>query len=139
ADSAKKRKPLGAESTPAGRAGRAEAAESRQEDADRPDAKADTKDSKKSGPSPENPLKFDAADAYLRVRKIVSTTGDTGNLEITPGGDRVLYSASQDGASGLYSVDYAGRERKAVVSGGASGVRCNLAGDKVMYITGGGF
>ncbi|MEX2217252.1 MAG: S41 family peptidase, partial [Phycisphaerales bacterium] len=92
---------------------------------------------KEAAPSPENPLTFDSDDAYLRVRKLVSTTGDTSNLEITPGGERVMYSAATDGASSLVSVDYAGRERKTVFAGGASNVQASLTGERVLFTSGG--
>ena len=83
------------------------------------------------------PLEFDAADAYLRVRRLTSHPGSEGDLMITPGGDRVLYSASLDGGNSLYSVDYKGAERKTVQSGSVSNVTMSLTGDKAVMVRSG--
>ena len=80
------------------------------------------------------PLKFDAEDAYLRIRRITTLPGSQRNLVMTPGGDRILFSASIDGSQGLYSVDRSGGDRKVVVSGGVSNVAMNLTGERVVHI-----
>lgn len=91
-------------------------------------------DSKPEAKLPE-PLKFDPDDAYLRVRQILALPG-LGSIEVTPGGERVLFSASIDGSPGLYSVDFKGKERKTVASGPASSPAVNLTGEKVTYLGG---
>jgi tricorn protease len=145
ADKAKKRKPLGApaatassQSKSAKPADEPKAEEAKADDA-KPDAKPETKgDAKKdTGPSPEHPLTFDAADAYLRVRKVVSGMGEISTLEITPGADRVIFSASLDGNAALFSTDYLGKDRKTIFGGPASDLHASLTGEKVLFVSGG--
>jgi tricorn protease len=95
------------------------------------------KTGKDAAPSPENPLTFDADDAWRRIRKVTSIPTSVRNLEITPGGDRFLFTASIDGSTQLFSVDYDGRNRRTVHSGAASVQGMNLSGDKVLFVTGG--
>lgn len=146
AEAAKKRKPLGAE----------EKSDKKDKKADKPDAKAEEKpdapqdeakanekadiksdDAKPEEPKAPEPLKFDSADAYLRVRELVSLPGGMGDLATTPGGERVIFSASIDGSAALFSVDYKGKERKSIVSSSASNVTLNLTGEKVIYVAAG--
>ncbi len=87
----------------------------------------------KAAKTPE-PLTFDVDDAYLRVRRITSLPGSQRNLAMTPGGDRILFSATVDGSQSLFSVDNAGGDRKVVVSGNVSNVSLNLTGDRVVHI-----
>ena len=75
-------------------------------------------------------LTFDFDDAYLRIRRLVNATTSNGNLAILPGGDRIVFS--DDGK--LHSVDYAGKDRKEVVSGRASQVSVSLDGTKLYMI-----
>ncbi len=135
AEKAKKRRPLGAPATPAG----AKSGD------DKPDAKPEAKpEEKKEEPAKEEPRKdakaevltFDTDDAYLRIRRL-TTDANVGGLQITPGGERVLYSASSDGSTQLVSVDFKNSDKKTVFAGGASNVSVNLAGDKVLFISGG--
>jgi len=154
AENAKKRKPLGAEDKPK--------KDDAKKDEAKPESKADPKpdaaeppaapadDAKKDEPKKDEPkkdepkkeekkpepLKFDLDDAYLRVRPILSLS-DMGSLEVTPGGERVIFSASIDGTSGLYSVDFKGKERKTVASGGGRSPVVNLSGEKLTYISAG--
>lgn len=86
--------------------------------------------------SPE-PMKFDVADAFLRVRRITSIPAAEGNLAITPAGDRVLFTSTIDDERGLYSVDHRGRERKTISTGAVSAVSTSLTGDKAVFIRGG--
>ena len=85
----------------------------------------------------DDPLEFDTDDAFLRTRRITSIPGGEGNLAVTPAGDRVLFSASIDGDRGLYSVDFKGRERKTVVSGGVGSVSTDLTGKKAVLVKSG--
>lgn len=150
AEAAKKRKPLGAEEKngkddkknedkPKAEGGEAKAndqAEVKPEGEVKPDDAA--KDEKKADePKAPEPLKFDLGDAYRRVRRIVDMPGGVGDLAATPGGERVLFSGSIDGSTSLFSVDYRGRERKAVTSGSVSNVVVNLTGEKVTFVAGG--
>ncbi len=93
----------------------------------------------KDKPKPSKPLTIDATNAYMRVRKVLSSTGNLSNLNITPGGDRVLVSAPADapgpGAEGsLVSVSYKGDDKKVVASGGVSNVSVSPAGDRVTFV-----
>lgn len=80
---------------------------------------------------------YDTEDAYRRARRITSFPGSQGSLLLSPAGDRVVFSANVDGASGLYSIDYKGGDRKSVTTGGAGDVRLTLKGDMVTFVSGG--
>ncbi|NRA57312.1 MAG: PD40 domain-containing protein [Phycisphaerales bacterium] len=82
------------------------------------------------------PLEFDAEDAWQRVRRLTRVDG-AGNLALTPGGDRVLYSTSIDGSTSLFSVNYRGQDRKTVQSGGVSSVYVTPNGSKAVFIRSG--
>lgn len=100
-------------------------------DPDEADADAD------AAKAPE-PMTFDVDDAYLRIRRIISYNGSERDLELTPGGDRIIFSGEADGSSGLFSVDHRGDDRKTIQSGGGVGdVRVNLDGTKVTFVRGG--
>jgi tricorn protease len=88
-------------------------------------------------PKAAEPLKFDTDDAYLRIRRITNHPGSERNLELTPGGERIVYAGSVDGSTGLYSVDFRGEDRKTIQSGGVSDVRITLDGSKATFIRGG--
>lgn len=88
-------------------------------------------------PSFDNPLTFDADDAWRRIQKITNLPTSVRNLDITPAGDRILFTASIDGSTQLVSVDYEGRNRRTVHSGAANVQGLSLTGDKVLFITGG--
>lgn len=92
---------------------------------------------KDAPPSPENPLAFDADDAWRRIQKITSIPTSVRNLEITPAGDRIIFTASIDGSTQLLSVDYEGKNRRTVHSGSANVQSVSLTGDKVLFLSGG--
>lgn len=77
----------------------------------------------------------DLEDAYLRMDRITNNLGSEGNLEVTPGGERIIYS-SAEGQRGLYSRkwDGSGEER---LSGPASVQHVSLDGSKVITVRGG--
>lgn len=141
AAAAKKRKPLGGDAPAAKEA----------KGADKPDAeRKDDGNTKEKPPSPENPLEFDAADAYLRVRRVTSSPGPENNLAITAGGDRIIFTTRVDDAPALVSVDHKGGDRKTIVTGGGgaapgaggggggvSNVSVNLTGERVLYVRSG--
>ncbi len=87
-------------------------------------------------PAEREPLEFDTDDAWKRVRRLTSFDG-VSDLALTPGGDRVLFSASIDGSTSLFSVDYRGQDRKTVQSGGVSRVRVTPDGSMALFIRGG--
>lgn len=142
AENARKRKPLGADEPPARRQAREEPkGEGGQAQPAEEGEKKEEAGREEPGRAPEpkkpEPLRFDTDDAYLRIRQIVSLPGGVGALETTPGGERVIFRASIDGATSLFSVDYRGRERKTISAGSASGVSVSLTGDRVIFISAG--
>lgn len=82
-------------------------------------------------------MTFDADDAWLRVRRVTSLPGSEGDLAITPGGERIIFSSSADGDAKLHSVKYDGSDRKTVLSGSVSDVAVSLTGSAVAAIQGG--
>ncbi|HVU63157.1 MAG TPA: S41 family peptidase [Phycisphaerales bacterium] len=114
------------------------------------DGKGEEKGDEKKAPGSESrgtrkpePLKFDAEDAYLRIRRITSGPGSKGSLDITPAADRIIFSGvfdgegSGSGGTSLVSIDYKGGDRKTLVSGAVSGLSVSLTGDKVVYVKSG--
>ena len=79
---------------------------------------------------------LDLEDAYLRLRRVTRLGGNEGNVEITPGGDRIVFSGTVSGSSGLYSVNWQGQDRKSL-GGGASVRGLSRDGSKVITIRGG--
>ena len=89
-----------------------------------------------SKPADRKPYDLHADDAWKRVRRITSLNG-IGNLALTPGGERVLFSTSIDGSTSLYSVDYKGQDRKSVQAGPVSRVAVTPDGGKVLFLRSG--
>jgi tricorn protease len=88
---------------------------------------------------PGKPLVIDATNSYLRVHKIAGSAGSLSNLNITPGGDRVIFSAPPDapgpGVEGsLVSVSYKGDDKKVVSAGAAGNVTVSIGGDRVTFV-----
>ena len=78
---------------------------------------------------------LDLADAYLRLRRITSLRGNENNLEVTPAGDRIVFTGNYGGSS-PFSVEWDGSDRKKL--GGSAAVQhVSLTGDKVVYVRGG--
>jgi len=82
-------------------------------------------------------LEFDAEDAYLRIERITSYPGSESDLQVTPGGERVIFSGNVDGDRGLYSSDHNGRDVKSLQSGSVSNVSVSLQGDIVLFVRSG--
>lgn len=76
-------------------------------------------------------------DAYLRIRRLYGVPTGQGNLEMTPGADRAIFSANIDGSTSLFSVDFRGSDRKQITGGGTGGVSVSLKGDKVVFLSSG--
>lgn len=84
------------------------------------------------------PLKFDADDAYMRIRRMTSSRGNESGLAMTPGGDRILFNApGEDGPPSLVSVDHKGQDRKVIAPGPLGGVDVSLTGDRVVFVRSG--
>lgn len=102
------------------------------------DKKPDEKPAPPAKAEEPKPLKFDAEDAYLRIRRVTSTRGSTGNLAMTPGGDRIIFTApADDGPSTLVSIDHKGGDRKTIAPGPLGGVDVSLTGDRVVFVKSG--
>lgn len=84
-------------------------------------------------PKPE-PLTFDAADAYMRIRRITSTPQSERNLEVTPGADRIVFSGPTDTDTSLQSIDFKGGDKKVLQAGAVSNVTMSLTGDRVVFL-----
>ncbi|MGE3107101.1 MAG: S41 family peptidase [Phycisphaerales bacterium] len=86
---------------------------------------------------PAGELSFDAADAYLRVRRITSNPGPESDLAITPAADRIIFSVAQDTDTALVSIDRKGEDKKVLQAGAVSRVASSLTGEKVSFIRAG--
>jgi tricorn protease len=140
---AKKRKPLKIEKPEeeeeeAEENGKGENDEKAEEPAGKEDDKKDEdkekeeEEGEKEKEEEEEPKELDLEDAYLRVRRITTLSDSERNNEITPGGDRFIFTATID-KRGLYSVKWDGTERKRL--GDAMAVQhVSLTGDKVVVV-----
>jgi tricorn protease len=81
------------------------------------------------------PVNYRLDDAYRRVRRLTRLPGDESGLEITPAGDRIVFSGNEGGPAVL-SVKWDGTEQKKVAPAGRA-VQVNLAGDKVVVLANG--
>lgn len=98
------------------------------EDADK-DEDEDEDDEKKDEPDP-----LDLDDAYLRLQRVTRLNGSEFNLELTPGGDRYIFTGQTD-ESGLFSIKWDRSDQKRL-TGSASVQHVSLTGDKVVIVTG---
>lgn len=118
-------------------AGKLKPIEPKAESTETDDDKNGKKNDEKSKDDAEEGLKFDAQDAYLRIRRITSTPEAESDLIMTPGGDRIAFSTVIDGERQFVSVDHRGRDRKSIKSGGVGDVRISLNGKTLSYVAGG--
>ncbi len=139
AEAAGKRKPL--EIKPSKPANRDEPAPDKKDDAPADGEKK--ADDKPARPAPKpaaepKPLKFDADDAYLRIRRVTASRGNESNLAVSPAADRVFFVApAEDGPPSLVSVDHKGQDRKVIAPGPLGGVDVSLTGDRVVFVKSG--
>lgn len=119
--------PAAAPATPEAKPEPAKQDEPKKDEAKKEEPKAD-----------EKPFEPDLDDAYLRIRRITRLNGNESNLEITPAGERLIFTGNDggDGGEGLYSVKWNGddKERKRLVEGEPRVQHVSLTGDKVVYI-----
>ncbi len=157
AEAAGKRKPLALKKPKTDKAEEAKPEEPKPETPKAEEAKADEKsdgktddkkdpqkdeekgkdEGKAKSPARPKPFKFDAGDAYMRVRRLTTIAGSEADLALTPGADRVVFSATIDGDRQLVSIDHKGKDRKQIVAGDVGDVRMSLTGDKVSFVKGG--
>ncbi|MBL0926436.1 MAG: PD40 domain-containing protein [Phycisphaerales bacterium] len=98
--------------------------------------KADQPKDKDEAAKPSKPVELSLDDAYLRLRRITTAGGSKSNLEMTPGGDRVIYTAN-DGGEALWSVKWDGTDKKRLHET-ASVQMISLTGDKIVFVREGG-
>lgn len=87
------------------------------------------------GVESEAGAELDLADAYLRLRRVTSLGGNEFNLELSPSGERYVFTGNA-GGSGLFSVNWKGQDRKRL-SGSASVQGLSRDGGKVVTLSGG--
>jgi tricorn protease len=103
-------------------------AEEKADEANKKDDGADVDDDDK-----EKPKSLDLDDAYLRLRRVTSLNGNEGNLEMTPGGDLFIFTATTD-ERGLFSLKWDGTDRQRIADA-ASVEHVSLTGDKVILVS----
>ncbi len=103
------------------------------------DAAAAVKKRKPLSPDakPAEPYTFDTDNAYLRVRRLTSIPGRQSNLQITPAGDRIAFTAEIDGKRSFFSIDHKGGDRKTLDASSVGNVTVSLTGDKFLYLKSG--
>jgi tricorn protease len=92
-------------------------------------------DTKEEKPAPDAGPAYRLDDAYLRVRRLTRLAGSEGGLQITPAGDRIVFSGN-DGTPAVLSVKWDGGDQKKVAAGGRP-VQMSLTGDKVVVLNAG--
>lgn len=98
------------------------------------DADAPRRAERRPGGAKAERLKLDLDDTYTRIRRVTGTPGNKGNLAVTPGGERIVYTGQVDGEPALISADYKGADRKTLQAGpGVSDVTVSLTGDRVIF------
>lgn len=110
----------------------------------KPEAKDDAKkddatksEEKKEEKKPElaKPLRFDTEGSYLRIRRLTNgAPTSSGQLAITPAGDRIAFVAAGEPDPSLVSISYKGDDRKVITSGGVAALAASLSGDKITFI-----
>ncbi|MBX3355884.1 MAG: PD40 domain-containing protein [Phycisphaeraceae bacterium] len=90
--------------------------------------------------APEPPPVLSLEDAYLRLRRITTLPRNEGQLEATPGGDRIIFTTStgsdEDGGStggSLFSARWDGTDQKRLGTT-ASVQEVSLTGDRVVIL-----
>lgn len=128
AKAAKKRKPLKPEKAEADK-DNAEKADEHGEEAKPEEAKEEEGEEK----APAADLELD--DAYLRLKRVTSFPGDEGNLELTPGGDRYVFTASggAGGEGGLFSIKWDGKDKQRLTDS-VDVQHLSLDGSKVVFV-----
>lgn len=106
------------------------------EDDDNGDDEEEDEEKEEEVEEAEHPWELaDLDDAWTRVRRVTSYSGNETGLEMTPGGDRYIFNGSH-GQSGLYSIKWDGSDLTRLDSP-SSVQHVSLTGDKVVYISGG--
>lgn len=81
----------------------------------------------------ENSEKLDLNDAYLRLARVTSLAGDERNLELSPAGDKYIFTATIGAARSLYSLDRDATEPRKLAPA-VSVQHLSLGGDQVVFV-----
>ncbi len=76
--------------------------------------------------------KLDLEDAFLRLKRITRLEGGEYNNEMTPAGDRLIFTG-QSGESGLYAIKWDGSDLKRLTNP-VSVQHLTLSGDKIVFL-----
>lgn len=77
--------------------------------------------------------KLDLDDAYLRLRRVTSMPGDERGLELSPAGDRFVFTAQTGNARATFTVDKDGGEPKRLAAA-VSFQHMSLDGDRIAIV-----
>jgi len=83
----------------------------------------------------EKSAKLDLDDAYLRLRRVTTLLGNEWNNEMTPAGDRLVFTG-RSGESGLFSIKWDGEDLKRLTDS-AEVQHLTLSGDKIIFVANG--
>ena len=75
---------------------------------------------------------LDLDDAYLRLRRITNLSGNEGSVELTPGGDKFIFTATVGTGRSLYSLDRDASEPKRL-NDAVTVQGLNFAGDQIVF------
>lgn len=85
----------------------------------------------------EEPAALDLDDAWKRLVRVTTLRGDESNLEILPGGDGFVFRGKNGSDEGLFACNFDGGNLRRLVAGQAVAQQVTLAGDSVVYVSGG--
>ncbi|MBC8105850.1 MAG: PD40 domain-containing protein [Anaerolineae bacterium] len=147
---AKKRKPLSAKSSTTKPRAKSSTTTTAATSATKPENDNTKIDAPKEDTSPEKEMEASSAattqscpvvapketldldDAYLRLRRITSLSGSEGSVELTPGGDKFIFTATVGTARSLYSLDRDATEPKRLTTA-VTVQGLNFAGDQIVF------
>jgi tricorn protease len=111
---------------------------------DKDKAKEDS-DKKKKDPKDDTPpeqvvVVIDTTDIHLRIRSVTQLTGEEGAFDISPDGEKFVFTANHEGETDLYSINWDGTGIKRLTNGGANPrwLSFDPAGKRIRYLDGGG-
>ncbi len=78
-------------------------------------------------------LELELDDAYLRLQRVTTLNGNEYNNEITPAGDRLIFTG-KSGKSGLFSIKWDGSDLKRLTDS-VDVQHVDLKGEKVVFVT----
>jgi tricorn protease len=104
---------------------------------DKPDGEAEEAETKQADDAQpeaaEPPKPLDLQDAYLRLRRLTNTSGNEWDAQITPAGDRVVFSRGSD----AFTIGWDGKDEKKL-GDNLDPQHLSLTGDKLAAVRSGG-